>query len=97
MPAHRVIGPDSSYLLDLNHDGITDFTITNIYNCPDSCVSSVAAKPANGTHGVEGQLGAFAYALKAGAIIGPKAPIFCQYSGGRWKRQLRLHRQLPLV
>jgi hypothetical protein len=34
-PAHRVIGPDSRYLLDLNHDGITDFTIANSYNCPD--------------------------------------------------------------
>jgi hypothetical protein len=79
-PAHRIIGPDSRYLLDLNHDGITDFTITNNYNCPDSCVSSVAAKPANGSHGVEGPLStrghaSWAYALKAGAIIGPKRPF----------------------
>jgi hypothetical protein len=74
-PAHRVIGPDSKYLLGLNHDGITDFTIANSYSCPDSCVSSVAAKPANGTHGVEGQRGLWAYDLKAGAIIGPKRPF----------------------
>jgi hypothetical protein len=74
-PAHRVIGPDSSYLLDLNHDGIPDFTIMNNYSCPDSCVSSVAAKPAKGTHGVEGQHGLWAYDLKAGAIIGPKRPF----------------------
>jgi hypothetical protein len=33
-PAHRVIGPDMKYLLDLNHDGLTDFTIANSYNCP---------------------------------------------------------------
>jgi hypothetical protein len=103
-PAHRVIGPDSSYLLDLNHDGITDFTITNIYNCPDSCVSSIAAKPANGTHGVEGQRSLWAYALKAGAIIGPKRPFsasvlefagsgICHPDGSHWcnlKRYLGL-------
>ena len=69
-PAHRVIGPDSKYLLDLNHDGKTDFTIGNIYNCPDSCVSIVVAKPANGTHGIEGPLStrghaSWAYALTA--------------------------------
>ena len=79
-PAHRVIGPDSKYLLDLNHDGIPDFTITNSYNCPDSCVSIVVAKPAKGTHGVEGPLSSrghasWAYALTAGAIIGPKRPF----------------------
>jgi hypothetical protein len=77
-PAHRVIGPDSKYLLDLNHDGIPDFTITNSYNCPDSCVSIVVAKPAKGTHGVEGPLSSrghasWAYALTAGAIIGRSA------------------------
>jgi hypothetical protein len=100
-PAHRVIGPDSKYLLDLNHDGIPDFTIANSYNCPDSCVSIVVAKPANGTHGVEGPLStrghaSWAYALKAGAIIGPKRPIFCQCSGVRWQRRLQPRRQ-PLV
>jgi hypothetical protein len=78
-PAHRVIGPDSKYLLDLNHDGLTDFTIANSYNCPDTCVSIVVAKPASGTRGVEGPLSQghafWAYALKAGAIIGPKRPF----------------------
>jgi hypothetical protein len=29
MPAHRVIGPNKMYRLDLNHDGITDFTLNN--------------------------------------------------------------------
>jgi hypothetical protein len=28
-PVHKVIGKNSSYQLDLNHDGITDFTIKN--------------------------------------------------------------------
>jgi hypothetical protein len=108
-PAHRVIGPDSRYLLDLNHDGITDFTIANSYNCPDTCVSIVVAKPANGTHGVEGPLStrghaSWAYALKAGAIIGPKRPFSasalefaisgsCHPAGSHWcnlKRYLGL-------
>jgi hypothetical protein len=108
-PAHRIIGPDSSYLLDLNHDGITDFTIRNMYNCPDSCVSSIAAKPANGNRGVEGPLStrghaSWAYALKAGAIIGPKRPFsasllefagsgVCHPDGSHWcnlKRYLGL-------
>ena len=108
-PAHRVIGPDSKYLLDLNHDGIPDFTIANSYNCPDSCVSIVVAKPANGTHGVEGPLSSrghasWAYALTAGAIIGPKRPFFanalefagsgvCHPAGSHWcnlKRYLGL-------
>jgi hypothetical protein len=108
-PAHRVIGPDSKYLLDLNHDGIPDFTITNSYNCPDSCVSIVVAKPANGTHGVEGPLSSrghasWAYALTAGAIIGPKRPFsasalefagsgVCNPAGSHWcnlKRYLGL-------
>jgi hypothetical protein len=108
-PAHRVIGPDSRYLLDLNHDGITDFTIANSYNCPDSCVSIIVAKPANGTHGVEGPLSSqghasWAYALKAGAIIGPKRPFsasalefagsgVCHPAGSHWcnlKRYLGL-------
>jgi hypothetical protein len=64
----------------VNHDEVTDFTIANSYNCPDTCVSIVLAKPANGTHGVEGPLStrdhaSWAYALKAGAIIGPKRPF----------------------
>jgi hypothetical protein len=108
-PAHHVIGPDSRYLLDLNHDGMTDFTIANSYNCPDTCVSIVVAKPANGTHGVEGPLStrghaSWAYALKAGAIIGPKRPFSasrlefaisgsCHPAGSHWcnlKRYLGL-------
>jgi hypothetical protein len=108
-PAHHIIGPDSSYLLDLNHDGITDFTIRNMYNCPDSCVSSIAAKPANGNRGIEGPLStrghaSWAYALKAGAIIGPKRPFsasllefagsgVCNPAGSHWcnlKRYLGL-------
>jgi hypothetical protein len=108
-PAHRVIGPDSRYLLDLNHDGITDFTIANTYNCPDTCVSIIVAKPANWTHGVEGPLStrghaSWAYALKAGAIIGPKRPFSasrlefaisgsCHPAGSHWcnlKRYLGL-------
>jgi len=30
-PAHQVIGPDAQFQIDLNHDGINDFTISNFY------------------------------------------------------------------
>src|ERR1039458_9779518 len=29
-PAHEVIGRNQSFAIDLNHDGITDFTIQNV-------------------------------------------------------------------
>ena len=32
-PVHRVIGPHHSYKIDLNHDKITDFTISNFAYC----------------------------------------------------------------
>jgi hypothetical protein len=80
--ANQVIPPTSSYNLDLNHDGKTDFVITNSVNCPNghTCVSTLFAKPANTNNGVEGLHSShggwnFAYALNAGARIGPKRPF----------------------
>jgi hypothetical protein len=84
-PAHRVIGPNNSYNLDLNHDGKIDFIISNVVEnpslCPQSltCVSLLFAKPTkrNGVEGPRGTHGGYgyAYALKAGARIGPKHPF----------------------
>jgi|HubBroStandDraft_2_1064218.scaffolds.fasta_scaffold48072_2 hypothetical protein len=80
--ANRVIPPNGSYNLDVNHDGKTDFVITNSVNCPEgaTCVSTLFAKPANTNNGVEGLHSShggwnFAYALNAGARIGPKRPF----------------------
>src|SRR5580704_11058437 len=81
--AHHSIGRGSSYNLDLNHDGITDFTISVTYHCPQTCVSAVLARPAKGTGGVEGHHSRngsdWAYALKAGVRIGPKRPFSAKY------------------
>ncbi len=35
-PAHHVIDYGASYKLDLNHDGITDFSIQNLLNYCDN-------------------------------------------------------------
>jgi hypothetical protein len=75
--AHHILGKNSHYNLDLNHDGKTDFTISNNYACgTDNCWSGLFAKPMNGAQGVEGArtLGGFdwAYALDRGARVGPK-------------------------
>src|ERR1700733_10598252 len=81
--AQHSIGRGSSYNLDLNHDGITDFTISVTYHCPQTCVSAVLARPAKGTGGVEGHHSRngsdWAYALKAGVRIGPKRPFSAKY------------------
>jgi hypothetical protein len=30
--SHRVIGPGQHYAIDLNRDGVTDFTLRNLYD-----------------------------------------------------------------
>ena len=78
--AHHVIGRNSRYILDLNHDGKGDFIISNEYSCVDSCNTFLVAKPTKGTQGVAGHYNvghgfAFAYALRHGATVGPKVPF----------------------
>lgn len=74
-PAHRVIGPKSSYRLDLNHDGITDFTLKNSVSCgTDMCFYDLFQKPAGDNRAVGyifgGQL-LLESALTRGVRIGP--------------------------
>jgi hypothetical protein len=77
-PAHRIIGPGSSYKLDLSHDGITDFTLRDLHHTTGTVVSGgLSAVPAAG-NGVEGTLTRsrpWAYALKRGAVVGPRRPF----------------------
>jgi hypothetical protein len=83
-PAHRVIGVNSSYDLDLNHDGIADFIFSNTISCISgyctyrlSLDGAVAANRVVGYyHGTQ----VFFSALKRGARIGPRAP-FKRYFG----------------
>jgi hypothetical protein len=78
-PTHHVIGKNGRYKLDLNHDKITDITLVDTYGCnTDYCYGRLSAIPAGG-NGVEGKKGflsiPYAYALKHGALIGPKEPF----------------------
>jgi len=78
-PAHTTIAPNTSLALDLNHDGIADFRLTNYYRLfcfPPRCVSFVTVesmwiKGAQARNGVRGYFGGVASQLARGARIGP--------------------------
>jgi hypothetical protein len=78
-PAHRVILSKHAISVDLNHDGIGDFTISNHSFCSsDICGRTLLARPSgrNKVMGVKGIGGPFyASALKRGSRIGPKQPL----------------------
>jgi len=79
-PAHRVIPPHNTYNIDLNHDGITDFTIGNsVSACTDYCFFELRQFPANGNQAVGYFLGSGSFladlALTPGATIGPRSPF----------------------
>ena len=77
-PAHRIIGPGSSYKLDLSHDGITDFTLRDLQPHHRHCG---LGRPFCGSR--RGQWGGgaltrsrpWAYALKRGVVVGPRRPF----------------------
>jgi len=64
-PAHTTIGPRTSFLLDLNNDGVNDFLLSNWQYGHASHLGIGQQAPANGVlgHGA---------ALPAGVRIGPK-------------------------
>jgi hypothetical protein len=75
-PAHRVIGSNSNYHIDLNQDKTTDFTISNISRCgTDFCFYGLYQRPRAGNSAVgyifKG-LAPLASALKQGSPIGPR-------------------------
>ncbi len=72
---HHTIGKNSHYKFDLNHDGKTDFVLSNHYFCgTDNCWSALFATPKD-AHVVAGPStgGGFdwAYGLRLGDRIGP--------------------------
>jgi hypothetical protein len=91
-PIHHVIGKNGKYKLDLNHDKMADFILSNKHGCnTDFCYDFLSAIPA-GDNGVEGT-NPEAFALKRGMQIGPKAPFSGQFmassesgqgTNGRW-------------
>lgn len=80
-PAYRVIPPHHSYNIDLNHDGITDFTIANsVSACTDYCFFELRQWPADGNRAVGYFLGSGSQfpvdsALNPGVSIGPRSPF----------------------
>ena len=77
---HVVIGTNHVYELDLNHDGIADFKISNHSFFTDTIVASLSALPAqahNAVVGAQPHTGSpyYAYALRHGVGIGPKQPF----------------------
>jgi hypothetical protein len=72
--AHQFIDPNSHYSLDLNHDGIVDFTITNgrysgSSGGPRRFFSQSLWVRGAGTNGVRGPYFANAFALPGGSVI----------------------------
>ena len=79
-PAHRTIKTHDVVHLDLNHDRIEDFLISNHSFCTtDICGRTLRVLPAAGGNQVVGAKGIggpfYAYALKRGAKIGPTQPF----------------------
>jgi hypothetical protein len=73
-PTHHVIKQGGIYKLDLNHDGITDFTLNETYTATSSgFYATLSAAPATG-NGLEGWTGGrpWAFALKPGVAIGSR-------------------------
>jgi hypothetical protein len=75
---HRVIGPNQKYVIDLNHDGIGDFTIWNEYSCSAGCSDLLAVRQPKWNH-VAANVFSSALALSRGAVIDLAR---FRYSGG---------------
>jgi hypothetical protein len=78
--AHHVIGPNSSFQLDLNHDGHIDFTVTNRNTSGDLNAYYLSRHGAqgNGAECIRGNWGfSEALALKRGVRVG-SGRRFCQ-------------------
>jgi hypothetical protein len=73
-PAHVSISPNSTIPLDLNHDGIKDFSFSNFYaGWTNSAVGALLLKGAQG-NGFWASTNSAA-ALPAGVSIGPRGPF----------------------
>lgn len=71
-PAHQVIPQNRGgvgFLLDLNHDGINDFTIVNFYSTT-SALLNVWISPVHGYDEIFSSVPGYAAALPAGVTVG---------------------------
>lgn len=92
-PAHVIMGNDQGYWLDLNHDGIPDFSFFNWLACTEYCWNSLyVVSPIKGKNDVEAAPGrsfTYAYALKPGVAIDSKGrftwfALMVNGSNGPW-------------
>ena len=73
--ADRKIKPGDSFRLDLNHDGVTDFTLTDsLHRYSAFGFATLLLKSPEG-NGVQGGSN-YAFALNRGARIGPRLPFY---------------------
>jgi hypothetical protein len=74
-PSHQQIPPgfDTGLFLDLNHDGVNDFSFVNFYSNTSSTIA-LWASHANPNNGVFSHL-SYAADLPAGVKIGPQGPF----------------------
>jgi len=70
---HRVLGPNQYYNLDLNHDGIVDFILSNYATYVEEVLVRRLVE-GNGAAG-SGRYPNYAYAMPAGKKIGPALPF----------------------
>ena len=79
--AHLRVEANTFYPLDLNHDGVPDFVLSNRHRTTNTLywgyLSALPIKR-NGVEGISTRSGFGAYALKRGAIVGPKRPFVIQ-------------------
>src|SRR5208282_14594 len=77
--AHVVIAPNSTYLLDLNHDGMPDLTIRQ-HSYPGYSATLYVVPGSNGAVGARAGVASCdcegsAFALKAGVVVGSGDPF----------------------
>lgn len=89
-PAHKVIDLGQTYGLDLNHDGIVNFTLVNSMTCgTDVCIWRLDEKPGNDNAAIATNLmgNILAAALKKGARI-PSGRFYHQPAYLAWSATL---------
>jgi hypothetical protein len=69
-PTHQIIGLGDTYQLDLNHDGMPDFILTNGYFCDSGCFYNLGGFGAGSSNGIAAGRLYRARALRPGARIG---------------------------
>jgi hypothetical protein len=71
---HKSIAANQKLLLDLNHDGRTDFVLRDTYLASGTTVeANLSVVPARGN--AVGGIHSLAYALKRGSVVGPGKPF----------------------